>query len=98
MEDDNSIVGTCLREMEEDIGIRHSNVTVLGSLRCNWGEVARITGVAVTPVVCFVGELATGVGSASTPNATATASTDISNSSSKSYSSRTTGAVVSTSI
>lgn len=98
MEDDNSIVGTCLREMEEDIGIRHSNVTVLGTLRCNWGEVARITGVAVTPVVCFVGELATGVGSASTPNATATASTDISNSSSKSYCSRTTGAVVSTSI
>jgi ADP-ribose pyrophosphatase YjhB (NUDIX family) len=58
MEDDNSIVGTCLREMEEEIGIRQANVTVLGTLRCNWGEVARITGVAVTPVVCFVGELA----------------------------------------
>jgi len=48
-------------------------------------------------VVCFVGELATGVGSASTPNATATASTDISNSSSKSYSRSTTGVVVNTS-
>jgi len=55
-------------------------------------------------VVCFVGELATGVGSASTPNATATASTDlinddinVSNSSSKSYSRSTTGVVVNTS-
>lgn len=103
MEDDNSIVGTCLREMEEEIGIRQSNVTVLGTLRCNWGEVARITGVAVTPVVCFVGELATGDGSASTPNATATASTDLINddinvsTSSKSNSRSTTGVVVNTS-
>jgi nudix motif 8 len=60
MGDDNTIVGTCLREMEEEIGIRHENVTVLGTLRCNWSEVARITGVAVTPVVCFVGELGDG--------------------------------------
>jgi nudix motif 8 len=60
MGDDNTIVGTCLREMEEEIGIRQENVTVLGTLRCNWSEVARITGVAVTPVVCFVGELGDG--------------------------------------
>lgn len=70
MGDDNTIVGTCLREMEEEIGIRHENVTVLGTLRCNWGEVARITGVAVTPVVCFVGELGDGGGGTSTTTIT----------------------------
>lgn len=36
---DRSIVQTCLREMEEEIGIGHNAVTVLGVLRCNWGEV-----------------------------------------------------------
>ena len=36
---DKSIVQTCLREMEEEIGIDHTSVTVLGVLRCNWGEV-----------------------------------------------------------
>jgi nudix motif 8 len=70
MGDDNTIVGTCLREMEEEIGIRHENVTVLGTLRCNWGEVARITGVAVTPVVCFVGELGDGGGGTSSTTIT----------------------------
>ena len=58
--DDKSIVVTCLREMEEEIGIRQENVIVLGTLRCNWGEVARITGIAVTPVVGFVGVLGEG--------------------------------------
>jgi hypothetical protein len=28
-------------------------VSVLGILRCNWGEVHHLVGVAVTPVVCF---------------------------------------------
>lgn len=36
---DKSIVQTCLREMEEEIGIEPSTATVLGVLRCNWGEV-----------------------------------------------------------
>lgn len=36
---DRSIVQTCLREMEEEIGIGHNAATVLGVLRCNWGEV-----------------------------------------------------------
>jgi 8-oxo-dGTP pyrophosphatase MutT (NUDIX family) len=36
---DKSIVQTCLREMEEEIGIQPSAATVLGVLRCNWGEV-----------------------------------------------------------
>lgn len=36
---DRSIVQTCLREMEEEIGIGHDATTVLGVLRCNWGEV-----------------------------------------------------------
>jgi len=56
---DQSIVNTCLREMSEEIeGIVPHKVTVLGVLRCNWGEVAQITGVAVTPVVCFIGDVA----------------------------------------
>ena len=37
---DRSIVQTCLREMEEEIGIGHNAATVLGVLRCNWGEVS----------------------------------------------------------
>ena len=58
VEDDKSIVGTCLREMEEEIGgIDHDSIAVLGVLRCNWGEVHHLTGVAVTPVVCYIGEL-----------------------------------------
>lgn len=54
--DDKSIVQTCLREMEEEIGVNSSSVNVLGVLRCNWGEVHHLVGVAVTPVVCFLGE------------------------------------------
>jgi len=54
---DKSIVQTCLREMEEEIGIGHNKTTVLGVLRCNWGEVHHLVGVAVTPVVCFLGEI-----------------------------------------
>ena len=42
---DQSIVATCLREMEEEIpSIQRHHVTVLGVLRCNWGEVAKLTG------------------------------------------------------
>jgi len=56
--DDKSIVSTCLREMSEEItGLNDNQVTVLGVLRCNWGEVHHLTGVAVTPVVCYVGEI-----------------------------------------
>mmetsp|Transcript_30164 Transcript_30164/g.72898 ORF Transcript_30164/g.72898 Transcript_30164/m.72898 type:complete len:437 (+) Transcript_30164:152-1462(+) len=55
--DDKSIVQTCLREMEEEIGIGHNTTAVLGVLRCNWGEVHHLVGVAVTPVVCFLGEI-----------------------------------------
>ncbi|KAL3788606.1 hypothetical protein HJC23_005265 [Cyclotella cryptica] len=54
---DKSIVQTCLREMEEEIGIEPAAATVLGVLRCNWGEVHHLVGVAVTPVVCFIGEV-----------------------------------------
>uniref|UniRef100_A0A7S3V6J2 Nudix hydrolase domain-containing protein n=1 Tax=Chaetoceros debilis TaxID=122233 RepID=A0A7S3V6J2_9STRA len=53
---DKSIVATCLREMDEEIeGI--GEATVLGVLRCNWGEVHHLVGVAVTPVVCYIGEI-----------------------------------------
>jgi len=56
--DDKSIVSTCLREMGEEIeGLDMGNVVVLGVLRCNWGEVHHLTGVAVTPVVCYIGEI-----------------------------------------
>jgi 8-oxo-dGTP pyrophosphatase MutT (NUDIX family) len=55
---DNSIVATCLREMSEEIeGIDDNDVSVLGVLRCNWGEVHHLVGVAVTPVVCFIGDI-----------------------------------------
>ncbi|KAG7366887.1 NUDIX family hydrolase [Nitzschia inconspicua] len=60
---DRSIVETCLREMKEEIGgfdfeYHHQTtgsqgVSVLGILRCNWGEVHHLVGLAVTPVVCF---------------------------------------------
>jgi nudix motif 8 len=32
-------------------------IEVIGILRLNWGEVHHLTGVAVTPVVCYLGEL-----------------------------------------
>ena len=56
--EDRSIVSTCLREMNEEIeGLDIDKTTVLGVLRCNWGEVHHLVGVAVTPVVCFIGEI-----------------------------------------
>mmetsp|Transcript_20191 Transcript_20191/g.29967 ORF Transcript_20191/g.29967 Transcript_20191/m.29967 type:complete len:395 (-) Transcript_20191:456-1640(-) len=55
--EDTSIVTTCLREMQEEIEGLPQPISVLGVLRCNWGEVHHLVGVAVTPVVCFVGEL-----------------------------------------
>ncbi|CAB9511488.1 X motif 8 [Seminavis robusta] len=55
---DTTIVSTCLREMKEEIpGLDMSIVQVLGILRCNWGEVHHLVGVAVTPVVCYLGEV-----------------------------------------
>lgn len=54
---DDTIVATCLREMREEIGGLPSVVNVLGVFRCNWGEVHHLVGMAVTPVVCFLGEL-----------------------------------------
>jgi len=56
-EDDNTIIDSALREMSEEIGLPRQNVNILGILRCNWSEVTAITGVAVTPVVGFIGEL-----------------------------------------
>jgi nudix motif 8 len=55
--EDNTIVSTCLREMEEEVGLSSEDVNVLGILRCNWGEITAITGIAVTPVIGYVGEL-----------------------------------------
>jgi nudix motif 8 len=44
--------------MHEEIeGLEESNITTLGVLRCNWGEVHHLVGVAVTPVVCYIGEI-----------------------------------------
>jgi 8-oxo-dGTP pyrophosphatase MutT (NUDIX family) len=61
---DKTIVETCLREFQEEIqglefdyhqndGLESHGVSVLGVLRCNWGEVHHMVGVAVTPVVCY---------------------------------------------
>ena len=59
---DRDIVSTCLREMKEEIGglgddDDHDKFDVLGVFRCNWGEIHHLVNVAVTPVVCFLGEL-----------------------------------------
>jgi nudix motif 8 len=56
--EDPTIVSTCLREMREEIGgLEERDIQVLGVLRTNWGEVQHLVGVAVTPVVCYLGEL-----------------------------------------
>jgi len=57
MDTDQSIVATCLREMHEEIMNLPEPVNVLGILRCNWGDVHHLVGVAVTPLVAFVGEV-----------------------------------------
>ncbi|CAM9778543.1 unnamed protein product [Chrysoparadoxa australica] len=54
---DETIISTALREMGEEVGIQDPRVEVLGVLRCDWSEVASLVGVAVTPVVGFVGEI-----------------------------------------
>jgi nudix motif 8 len=54
---DATIIQTSLREMEEELGVPKEKIEVLGILRCNWNEVASMTGIAVTPVVGFIGEL-----------------------------------------
>jgi len=54
---DASIIQTSLREMEEELGIASEQTEVLGILRCKWSEVAGMTGVAVTPVIGYIGEL-----------------------------------------
>lgn len=55
---DTTVVDTSIREMKEEIGgLEDRDPEVLGVLRLDWGEVHHITGVAVTPVVIFLGEL-----------------------------------------
>ncbi|KAJ0404341.1 hypothetical protein P43SY_001461 [Pythium insidiosum] len=55
--DDSSIEATCLREMNEEVGLSPDAVQVLGILRCDWASVTSITGIAVTPVVGYIGEM-----------------------------------------
>lgn len=53
---DANIVETCLREMKEEMGI--DNVQdVCGVLRFDWGTIAKLVGVSVTPVVAFMGNI-----------------------------------------
>ena len=54
---DTTIIETSLREFEEEMGVSGDKVVVLGVLRCDWTEVQNMTGIAVTPVVGFLGEL-----------------------------------------
>lgn len=55
-DDDKYIVETSLRELYEELAIHPEQTEVLGILRCNWTEVKNITGIAVTPVVGYMGE------------------------------------------
>jgi len=52
---DASIVDAGLRELHEEVGIHPDIVDVLGVLRCDWTEVTSITGVAVTPIIGYLG-------------------------------------------
>ncbi|TDH71528.1 hypothetical protein CCR75_002179 [Bremia lactucae] len=54
---DSCIEGTCLREMNEEVGLAPEGTDVLGVLRCDWSSVTSITGIAVTPIVGFIGEM-----------------------------------------
>lgn len=57
---DQTIVSTSIREMKEEIGGLDADgapIEVIGILRLNWGEVQHLTGIAVTPVVCYLGQL-----------------------------------------
>lgn len=54
---DATIIQTSLREMQEELGIPPSKIEVLGIVRCNWHEVSSLTGISVTPVVGYIGEM-----------------------------------------
>jgi len=56
-DEDDSVIDAALRELNEEMGIDPDLVDVLGILRCDWGEIQSITGVAVTPVVGFIGDI-----------------------------------------
>lgn len=56
-EKDQTVVDTSLREMKEELGIDSINTQILGVLRCNWAEVSQLTGVSVTPVVGYIGDI-----------------------------------------
>lgn len=56
-ETDQNIIKAGLREMEEEIGVAADHASVLGILRCDWAEVKAITGVAVTPVIGYLGSI-----------------------------------------
>ncbi len=52
---DASTKETALRELDEELGIPPDRVQVLGVLRCDWSEVASLTGIAVTPIIGYSG-------------------------------------------
>ena len=56
-ESDKTIVQAGLREMQEELGIPSQKTEVLGVLRCNWHEVSDFTGIAITPVIGYIGEI-----------------------------------------
>lgn len=55
--EDNNIIETAKRELEEEIGVKEENVDVLGILRCDWSEIRAQVGIGVTPVVGYIGDL-----------------------------------------
>ena len=54
---DLSIHDTALRELDEELGIHPDKVKILGVLRCDWSEVASLTGISVTPIIGYIGEI-----------------------------------------
>jgi len=53
---DSNIVETCLRELEEEMGISQVR-DVCGVLRLDWGTILKLVGVSVTPVVAWMGDI-----------------------------------------
>jgi len=53
---DRTIIEAGLREMSEEIGVSPDNVEVLGVMRLHWDDLMSITGVAVTPLIAYLGQ------------------------------------------
>ena len=59
---DPSIFRTAIREMEEEVQGVKGRVEIIAGLRCPWEEIQAISNdeFAVTPIVCWIGEVGGG--------------------------------------